>query len=409
MCDAKEYVALQQECERLRAENQRLNKCLARYRAKYGELSEPDKGGEIGALSAVEIKSGESKVHAPSSNVVLVTNQNPSEEKIKLFRSLFRGREDIYAKRWHSEKSGKSGYQPVCLNEWNTWLCDKRRTKCSECKNRNFAPLDDGAIYKHLQGKSPNGTDVIGIYPLTEDEHCYFLAMDFDGSSWEDDIVAVGRYVGEGFDFARLDTLFLAMPISWKGKLTQYAGRLHRDYIGKREVVIYDYVDLNVSMLENMYHKRIKSYKDIGYEIRVDAKTGKRGILFDKTDFKHIFNEDITSAHKEILIVSPSLIAGRVTKFLRVYSTLLDKPNVTVVTRATDDEKTMQQLERLKRTGIAIQIHDDLHLRCAVIDGSLVWYGSISPLGCAGDTDSSLRFDSREIAEMLVSQLNPNV
>lgn len=965
MIDTKEYAALQEECECLRAENQRLNKDLARYRAKYGELSEPDKGEEIGALSA------ENKVPAPSSNVVLVTNQSPSEEKIKLFRFLYRGREDVYAKRWYSEKSGKSGYQPVCLNEWNTWLCDKRKTKCSECKNRKFAPLDDGVIYKHLQGKSPNGADVVGIYPLTEDEHCYFLAMDFDGNSWEDDIVAVravckkheipilversrsglgghvwfffkekvravlarkfgtfllngamqmrhsirfsaydrlfpnqdympkggfgnlialplqgmarrrgnsvfvdenfvpysdqwqvlssvsridveklkewtdilsvysasndfespaeedaakaknggwaaedfppivriivsdmiyvekkglseralwaikrmgayanpefykaqkmrlptydkpryisvyeedelclaiprgridrlrsllkevgaqfsmedkrnagteldvvfqgtlrdeqekafaalssrdigvlsattafgktvvgarmiaakrrntlvlvhtsallnqwksaltkflsfgyalpeqpkrrgrkkelsyigqlgatkntlngkldiaiiqslggkngvkdvvrnygmvlvdechhvpalmfeqvlksvnakyvygltatpvradgrqesifmqcgeiayrvdaieqaqrqlfdhiavprftdfrmplvadsgfktlnqifaelclsknrnamivedilkavnagrmpivltertehaklltdaiqhrgvktflligkeaaklkreklaaiaaagqaerfvivavGRYVGEGFDFARLDTLFLAMPISWKGKLTQYAGRLHRDYVGKREVVIYDYVDLNVAMLENMYHKRIKGYKDIGYEIRVDAKTGKRGILFNKTDFKRIFNEDITSAHKEILIVSPSLIAGRVTKFLRVYSTLLDKPNVTVVTRATDDEKTMQQLERLKRTGIAIQIHDDLHLRCAVIDGSLVWYGSISPLGYAGDTDSSLRFDSREIAEMLVSQLKSN-
>ena len=180
MCDAKEYVALQQECERLRAENQRLNKCLARYRAKYGELSEPDKGGF-----------GENKVHAPSSNVVLVTNQSPSEEKIKLFRSLFRGRENVYAKRWHSEKSGQSGYQPVCLNEWNTWLCDKRKTKCAECKNRKFAPLDDGAIYKHLQGRSPNGTDVVGIYPLTEDEHCRFLAMDFGGSSWEDDVVAV--------------------------------------------------------------------------------------------------------------------------------------------------------------------------------------------------------------------------
>ena len=77
------------------------------------------------------------------------------------------------------------------MNEWNTWLCDKRKTKCSECKNRKFAPLDDGAIYKHLQGKSPNGTDVVGIYPLTEDEHCWFLAMDFDGSSWEDDVVAV--------------------------------------------------------------------------------------------------------------------------------------------------------------------------------------------------------------------------
>ena len=145
MIDTKEYVALQQECERLRAENQRLNKSLARYRAQYGELPETDKGEEIGAQSVEEIKSGESRVIALSSDSAIVTNQSPSEEKIKLFRSLFRGREDIYAKRWSSEKSGKSGYQPVCLNEWNTWLCDKRKTRCSECKNRKFAPLDDGA------------------------------------------------------------------------------------------------------------------------------------------------------------------------------------------------------------------------------------------------------------------------
>ena len=112
MIDTKEYAALQEECERLRAENQRLNKCLARYRAKYGELSEPDKGGEIGARSAVEIKFGENKVPAPSSNVVLVTNQSPSEEKIKLFRSLFRGREDVYAKRWYSERAARAVISP---------------------------------------------------------------------------------------------------------------------------------------------------------------------------------------------------------------------------------------------------------------------------------------------------------
>lgn len=348
MCDAKEYVALQQECERLRAENQRLNKCLARYRAKYGELSEPDKGGEIGALSAEALKA------AQPNDIDIVTNQSPSEEKIKLFRSLFRGK-------------------------LLTDAIEHRGIKTFLLIGKEAAKLKREKL----------------------------AAIAAAGQAERFVIVAVGRYVGEGFDFARLDTLFLAMPISWKGKLTQYAGRLYRDYVGKREVVVYDYVDLNVAMLENMYHKRIKGYKDIGYEIRVDAKTGKRGILFNKTDFKRIFNEDITSAHKEILIVSPSLIAGRVTKFLRVYSTLLDKPDVTVVTRATDDEKTMQQLERLKRTGIAIQIYDDLHLRCAVIDGSLVWYGSISPLGYAGDTDSSLRFDSREIAEMLVAQLKP--
>ena len=71
------------------------------------------------------------------------------------------------------------------------------------------------------------------------------------------------------------------MLISWKGKLTQYAGRLHRDYAGKNEVIIYDYVDLNVSMLENMYHKRLKGYKDIGYEIHADIKSCKRGTTCD--------------------------------------------------------------------------------------------------------------------------------
>lgn len=191
MGDINEYAALQEECKRLRVENQRLNEVLSQYRAKYGELSGIGKVEELEPQFIETGKCIENEVPTQSGTVAVVTNQSPSEEKIRLFRSLFCGREDVFAKRWHSEKSGKSGYQPVCLNEWNPWLCDKRKTKCSECKNRKFAPLDDSTIYKHLQGKSPNGTDVVGIYPLTEDEHCRFLAMDFDGSSWEDDIVAV--------------------------------------------------------------------------------------------------------------------------------------------------------------------------------------------------------------------------
>mgnify|MGYP003104088868 CR=1 FL=1 len=219
-------------------------------------------------------------------------------------------------------------------------------------------------------------------------------------------IVAIGRYVGEGFDFARLDTLFLAMPISWKGKLAQYAGRLHRDYAGKNEVIIYDYVDLNVPMLENMYHKRLKGYKDIGYEIHADIKSCKHGILYNKTDFKRIFDEDILSAHKNILIVSPHLAEGRITKFLRIYSALIDKPSVMVVTRSEEDNKqAKRQTDRLRKLGITVSERTELHLRCAIIDDSLVWYGSVNPLGYAGETDSILRFDSREIAETLISQI----
>ena len=76
-----------------------------------------------------------------------------------------------------------------------------------------------------------------------------------------------GKYVGEGFDLPRLDTLFLAMPISWKGSLAQYAGRIHRESEGKDRVTIYDYVDASLPMLERMFRKREKGYKSMGYKI----------------------------------------------------------------------------------------------------------------------------------------------
>ncbi|MCK5194668.1 MAG: hypothetical protein KAQ71_12720, partial [Desulfobulbaceae bacterium] len=81
-------------------------------------------------------------------------------------------------------------------------------------------------------------------------------------------LIATGRYIGEGFDDPRLDTLFLVLPISWRGTLQQYAGRLHRVYDGKKEVRIYDYVDKKIPMLARMYERRLKGYKAIGYSIQ---------------------------------------------------------------------------------------------------------------------------------------------
>jgi len=88
-------------------------------------------------------------------------------------------------------------------------------------------------------------------------------------------ILATGRYLGEGFDH-RLDTLFLALPVSWKGTIAQYAGRLHRDHHSKSEVVIYDYADQNVPMLAKMYERRLIGYKAIGYEFEPFKENGCR-------------------------------------------------------------------------------------------------------------------------------------
>ena len=97
---------------------------------------------------------------------VTVNKYSSSKDKIALFRSLFLGREDVFARRWQSTTTGKSGYQPVCENEWLDGLCDKRKFKCANCPNRVFKPLTDKDIYKHLEGKDSLARDVIGVYPM---------------------------------------------------------------------------------------------------------------------------------------------------------------------------------------------------------------------------------------------------
>ncbi len=121
-----------------------------------------------------------------------VDNQSPPEAKIALFRSLFRGREDVFPRRFESQKTGKSGYQPVCENEWVRDLCDKRRVRCAECSHRRFLPVTDEVFRRHLSGQDELGRDfVMGVYPMLPDETTFFLAVDFDKKTWMEDVRAV--------------------------------------------------------------------------------------------------------------------------------------------------------------------------------------------------------------------------
>lgn len=124
----------------------------------------------------------------------IVTSQSLEDEKIILFRSLFKGREDVYPKRFESLKSGKSGYQPVCRNEWIRGICKKPKVKCNACDNRDFLPVTDEVIRSHLLGedlqKRSKRNFTIGVYPLLLDETCWFLAIDFDKESWMEDASA---------------------------------------------------------------------------------------------------------------------------------------------------------------------------------------------------------------------------
>ena len=128
------------------------------------------------------------------SNPVIVWDSNTvsSKDKIVLFRSLFRGREDVYARRFESYKTGKSGYQPACVNEWNKGLCQKPKIKCSNCPHRRFLAVTDEVVRWHLSGSDKYGRAfVMGMYPMLLDETCFFLAIDLDKDSWPKDCLAV--------------------------------------------------------------------------------------------------------------------------------------------------------------------------------------------------------------------------
>ena len=120
-----------------------------------------------------------------------VNQLSPAEAKIRLFRSLFHGREDVYPRRFESRKTGRTGYSPACAHEWVPGICEKPRIKCSECPHQRFLPVTDDVVRWHLTGRDDQRRDfVMGVYPMLLDETCFFLAADFDKSAWQDDVAA---------------------------------------------------------------------------------------------------------------------------------------------------------------------------------------------------------------------------
>ena len=170
-----EIKRLAAECESLRNENaslrQRMEACHVTHSRSAQPISPAPPAMSVPSASPVR----------PGDSVASVTSSSPVAEKVALFRSLFRGRDDVYAKRWDS-RDGRSGYSPACANEWNPRLC---RKPCSGCKNSLYKPVSDQAVIHHLSAKP-----TMGVYPLLLDETCWFLAVDFDGESWQDDSLA---------------------------------------------------------------------------------------------------------------------------------------------------------------------------------------------------------------------------
>ena len=224
-------------------------------------------------------------------------------------------------------------------------------------------------------------------------------------------LVATGSLVGEGFDFPRLDTLFMATPVSFRGVVEQYAGRLNRDYAGKENVIIYDYVDNHIPMFDNMYMKRLNAYKQIGYELSSGLKADKQMInaIYEGDNYRETFHKDLLDANKNIIISSPA-ISGQ--KVYELISMLKEKQEagaqITIVTWMPDSygfgdaAYWMQLHEDMRKAGFYIKAVEEYCDRFAVIDQEVVWYGNINLLAKDKIDNSIMRVMSKDIAGELM-------
>ena len=218
-------------------------------------------------------------------------------------------------------------------------------------------------------------------------------------------IVATGKYVGEGFDYARLDTLFLVSPVAWKGIVAQYAGRLHREFEGKQDVQIYDYIDIRVPVCESMYRKRLKGYASIGYRIRndemFDSLFPTTDLIYDGLNFVSPFVSDLSQCKRSVVISCPKVKIGRQIQIAERLIDLATNGMEVVLYTKEENEDTL----RLQHHGISVVIVSHLSLHAAIIDKSTIWYGSVNILGFHSVEDNLIRFKNPEIAISLFETL----
>jgi len=216
-------------------------------------------------------------------------------------------------------------------------------------------------------------------------------------------IVATGKFVGEGFNYPRLDTLFIALPVAYPNIVQQYTGRLHRDFQGKTEVRVYDYIDIHVPTLANMYGKRLKCYAPIGYAQQVtDAlEQNSQNIVYGPIDYLTALVDDVKSAKSSFVLSCNTLqyVKGPLARALQ-------ELGVRGVECCVLIHKTSARDEDFSRAGIKVIQRSSRILRAAIIDRSLLWFGSIELAGGKHrEDDSVMRAQAPSIASEMMGYL----
>ena len=203
------------------------------------------------------------------------------------------------------------------------------------------------------------------------------------------------------------------MPVSWKGNIAQYAGRLHRDFEGKENVIIYDYVDVHVKMLERMYQKRLSAYAAMGYTVYAPTGNDGANVIFTVRDYQETYWQDFRMATNRVCICSPRLSQRRVWEFVRkLKQDKRSQIEFSVLTLSNDKYTSMQQTgivnlkKALREVGADVREYDNLNCHFAVMDEDLVWYGSMNFLSREHEDDILMRIRSEAIVKELLAISN---
>lgn len=224
-------------------------------------------------------------------------------------------------------------------------------------------------------------------------------------------LVGTGSLLGEGFDFPRLDTLFMATPVSGENVVEQYVGRLNRDYDGKETVIVYDYVDSHIPKFDKMYSARLKAYKKIGYElcVNMDGEKQKANAIYDIENYAETYWKDLEEANSAVVVSSPRLNNQKVDRIINMLGKRRELGvEVTIVTWHPDaykygkDDVRMELMERLRKAGFEIRLVEETCEHYAVIDNEIVWYGSVNLLSKEDAEDNLMRVCSKDIAAELL-------
>lgn len=288
-----------------------------------------------------------------------------------------------------------------------------------ECVNNSRTPLvltrfkkHAEYLYEKLKDKADEVEIIYGNNTLKENTIIRNKLKSIDKSK-SIILIATSKIISEGFDFPRLDTLFITMPFSTDSALLEQSlGRINRDYEGKDEVIVYDYVDSHINVFNKMYYKRLNVYKKSAYVVQSNlSKKQDVGSIYSNEDYVEVYEEDLVEANKSIIVSCGYLYLLKVNRFIEIVKDRLEAGVKVIVIVSSnnlfvDDLSNIESISCLKKEGIKVIEKEDNFENYVIIDSDIVWYGNTNVLGKGDIYSSIMRIKDKGIGEEIVYRFN---